>query len=122
MQASVLQPHRGCREDMEEGRDAGWCRTGLSSAKRGREEYEIHIASSRITVAPDHFGIQWHRQGLGRWYCHGIGTVLITGPTTVTGEKQGVSKLADAKPDWGFAMSDDVASSPLTQSLLSDCY
>ena len=99
VQASIPQPHGVCEEGMEQGRDVGWCRTGLSSAERGREEYEMHIAPSRITVAPDHFGTQWHHQGLGKWYCRGIGIVLITSPTTVIREKQGVSKLADAKPD-----------------------
>lgn len=88
-------------------------------AKLCREEYEIHIASSRITVAQDRFGIQWYCQGFRRtmllwhWY---VAVEFITGPTTAFEGRQGVSKLADAKQDWRFTMSDCVPSSPLTQS------
>jgi len=67
VQVSSPRPHGGCKEGMERDRDAGWCRTGLSSAERGREEYKVQIASSRITVAPDDFGTQWHCQGLVKW-------------------------------------------------------
>lgn len=45
--------------------------------------------------------------------------VLITGPTTVIEEKQGVSEPTDEKLVWGFAMSNSGVGSPLTQSLLS---
>lgn len=122
MQASVPRSCKGSGKLMEQGRGAEWLMTGLSSAERGREEYEIHIASRRITVAPDHLGIQWHPrfwQVVLPWHWYN-GKMLITDLTAFNGEKQGISKLADAKPDKGFARSDDAATSPLTHSLLSE--
>lgn len=67
----VLAPWR-----LQGGDGAGQgCRMVQDRAKRCRGGYKIHIASSRITVAWDHFGIQWHCQGFRRmillWHWYG---------------------------------------------------